>query len=64
MTKDQSSPEERTREARALSLPHRARSMGIYCVSSRGTGKSTLLHRIASQDYVSRIPSVIFDPVG
>jgi hypothetical protein len=64
MTKDQISTEELKREARKLSIPHRARPMGIYCVSSRGTGKSTLLHRIAWQDYVSHVPTVIFDPVG
>jgi hypothetical protein len=49
---------------KALTLPHSGRSMGIYCLSSRGTGKSTLLSRIGWQYYVSRILQVIFDPVG
>src|SRR5918992_1003712 len=42
-----------------------ARSMGIYLLAGRGTGKSRLLGRqIAPQDYFAGFPQVIFDPVG
>jgi hypothetical protein len=47
------------------SLSRSARSMGIYALAGRGTGKSRLLGRkIAPQDYFAGIPQVIFDPVG
>jgi hypothetical protein len=42
-----------------------ARSMGIYVLAGRGTGKSRLLGRkIASEDFFAGIPQVIIDPVG
>jgi hypothetical protein len=42
-----------------------ARSMGIYLLAGRGTGKSRMLGRqIAPQDYFAGFPQVIFDPVG
>jgi hypothetical protein len=47
------------------SLSRSARSMGIYLLAGRGTGKSRLLGRkIAPQDYFAGVPQVIFDPVG
>jgi hypothetical protein len=55
----------------AVQKPHRrslsrsSRSMGIYLLAGRGTGKSRLLGRkIAMQDYLAGFPQVIFDPVG
>jgi hypothetical protein len=42
-----------------------ARSMGMYVLVGRGTGKSRLLGRkIAMQDFLAGFPQVIFDPVG
>jgi hypothetical protein len=64
MTPAHSSPEELQRERRLQSLSHSARPMGIYCLSSRGTGKSTLLSRIGWQEYLAHIPQAIFDPTG
>jgi hypothetical protein len=47
------------------SLSRSSRSMGIYVLAGRGTGKSRLLGRkIAMQDFLAGIPQVIFDPVG
>jgi len=47
------------------SLSRGSRSMGIYLLAGRGTGKSRLLGRkIAMQDYLAGFPQVIFDPVG
>jgi hypothetical protein len=47
------------------SLSRSARSMGIYVLAGRGTGKSRMLGRqIAMQDYLAGFPQVIFDPVG
>jgi hypothetical protein len=47
------------------SLSRSSRSMGIYLLAGRGTGKSRMLGRkIAMQDYLAGIPQVIFDPVG
>jgi hypothetical protein len=55
----------------SVQKPHRhalsrsARSMGIYVLAGRGTGKSRLMGRkIAMQDYLAGFPQVIFDPVG
>jgi hypothetical protein len=46
-------------------LSRSARSMGIYLLAGRGTGKSRLLGRkIAMEDYLAGFPQVIFDPVG
>jgi hypothetical protein len=46
-------------------LSRSSRSMGIYLLASRGTGKSRLLGRkIAMQDYLAGFPQVVFDPVG
>jgi hypothetical protein len=46
-------------------LSRGARSMGIYLLAGRGTGKSRLMGRkIAMQDYLAGFPQVIFDPVG
>jgi hypothetical protein len=46
-------------------LSRSARSMGIYVLAGRGTGKSRLMGRkIAMQDYLAGFPQVIFDPVG
>jgi hypothetical protein len=46
-------------------LSRSSRSMGIYLLAGRGTGKSRLLGRkIAMQDYLAGFPQVIFDPVG
>jgi hypothetical protein len=61
---------ERTNQAIAKqperhSLSRSSRSMGIYLLAGRGTGKSRLLGRkIAMQDYLAGFPQVIFDPVG
>jgi hypothetical protein len=47
------------------SLSRSARSMGMYLLAGRGTGKSRLMGRkIAMQDYLAGFPQVIFDPVG
>src|SRR5918992_1676388 len=47
------------------SISRSARSMGMYLLAGRGTGKSRLLGRkIAVQDFLAGIPQVIFDPVG
>jgi hypothetical protein len=47
------------------SLSRSARSMGIYVLAGRGTGKSRLMGRkIAMQDFLAGFPQVIFDPVG
>jgi hypothetical protein len=47
------------------SLSRSSRSMGIYVLAGRGTGKSRMLGRkIAMQDFLAGIPQVIFDPVG
>jgi hypothetical protein len=47
------------------SLSRSSRSMGIYLLAGRGTGKSRLLGRkIAMQDFLAGFPQVIFDPVG
>jgi hypothetical protein len=47
------------------SLSRSSRSMGIYVLAGRGTGKSRLMGRkIAMQDFLAGIPQVIFDPVG
>jgi hypothetical protein len=51
-------PERRT-------ITRSARSMGIYLLAGRGTGKSRLLGRkIAIQDFFAGFPQVIFDPIG
>jgi hypothetical protein len=51
-------PERRT-------ITRSARSMGMYLLAGRGTGKSRMLGRqIAIQDYLAGVPQVIFDPVG
>jgi hypothetical protein len=47
------------------SLSRSSRSMGIYLLAGRGTGKSRMLGRkIAMQDFLAGFPQVIFDPVG
>ena len=49
----------------AQTIPHSARSMGIYHLGSRGSGKSRFDGRvIAFQDYIAGIPQLILDPVG
>jgi hypothetical protein len=46
-------------------LSRSARSMGIYVLAGRGTGKSRLLGRkIAPQDFFAGFPQVVFDPIG
>jgi hypothetical protein len=46
-------------------IKRNARSMGIYVLAARGTGKSRLLGRqIAMQDFLAGFPQVIFDPIG
>jgi hypothetical protein len=46
-------------------LSRSARSMGIYLLAGRGTGKSRLLGRkIAMQDFLAGIPQCVIDPVG
>src|ERR687896_1190176 len=53
------------RKPERCSLSRSARSMGIYLLAGRGTGKSRLMGRkIAMQDYLAGFPQVIFDPVG
>lgn len=48
-----------------LHLPDEARSMGIYAVAGKGSGKSRLLGRqIAWQDFLRGVPQLIFDPNG
>jgi hypothetical protein len=47
------------------SLSRSARSMGIYLLAGRGTGKSRLLGRkIALEDFFAGFPQVICDPIG
>jgi hypothetical protein len=47
------------------SISRSSRSMGIYVLAGRGTGKSRLMGRkIAMEDFLAGIPQVIFDPVG
>ena len=47
------------------SLSRSSRSMGIYVLAGRGTGKSRLLGRkITMQDFLAGILQVIFDPIG
>jgi hypothetical protein len=42
-----------------------SRSMGIYLLAGRGTGKSRLLGRqIALEDFLAGIPQCVIDPVG
>jgi hypothetical protein len=49
----------------ARTIPASARSMGIYCLGSRGSGKSRLCGRlIAMQDYLAGIPQLVIDPIG
>ena len=44
-------------------LPDDARSMGIYLLAGRGSGKSRLMGRVISwQDFIRRKPQVILDP--
>jgi hypothetical protein len=46
-------------------LSRGSRSMGVYLLAGRGTGKSRLLGRkIAFGDFLAGFPQVIFDPVG
>src|SRR5918998_5023423 len=53
------------KEPERQTIPRSARSMGIYVLAGRGTGKSRLLGRkIAMQDFLAGFPQVIFDPVG
>jgi hypothetical protein len=53
-------PEKKTQE-----LPHSARTMGIYILGARGSGKSRLSGRVlAWQDYRAEIPLVVIDPLG
>ena len=48
-----------------LHLPDSARGMGIYCLASRGAGKSRLLGRvIAAQDCLRGVPQVVWDAAG
>ena len=52
-------PQQENRHA----LSRSSRSMGIYLLAGRGTGKSRLLGRkIAMQDFLAGFPQVIFDP--
>src|SRR5919106_916029 len=42
-----------------------SRTMGIYLLAGRGTGKSRLLGRkIALEDFLAGIPQCVIDPVG
>src|SRR5918992_1314440 len=53
------------RKPERCSLSRSARSMGIYLLAGRGTGKSRMLGRkIAMQDLFAGFPQVIFDPIG
>ena len=53
------------KQPKRSALSRSARSMGIYLLAGRGTGKSRLMGRkIAMQDYLAGFPQVIFDPVG
>jgi hypothetical protein len=46
-------------------LSRSSRSMGVYLLAGRGTGKSRLAGRkIAPGDFFAGFPQVIFDPVG
>jgi hypothetical protein len=48
-----------------LTITRNARSMGVYFLVGRGTGKSRMLGRkIAMQDFLAGFPQVIFDPIG
>jgi hypothetical protein len=58
-------PHQGANKPQRRSLSRSSRSMGIYVLAGRGTGKSRLLGRkIAMQDFLAGIPQVIFDPVG
>jgi hypothetical protein len=47
------------------SVSRSSRSMGIYLLAGRGTGKSRLLGRkIAMEDFLAGIPQCVIDPVG
>jgi hypothetical protein len=47
------------------SISRSARSMGMYLLAGRGTGKSRLLGRkIAMQDFLAGIPQCVIDPIG
>ena len=53
------------KEPERQTIPRSARSMGIYVLAGRGTGKSRLLGRkITMQDFLAGILQVIFDPIG
>src|ERR687895_602045 len=46
-------------------LPYSARTMGMYLLGARGSGKSRISGRvIAWQDYRAEIPLVVIDPLG
>jgi hypothetical protein len=58
-------PESSQTRPERRSLSRSSRSMGIYVLAGRGTGKSRMLGRkIAMQDYLPGFPQVVFDPVG
>jgi hypothetical protein len=47
------------------SISRSARSMGMYLLAGRGTGKSRLMGRkIAMQDFLAGIPQCVIDPIG
>jgi hypothetical protein len=58
-------PQQGVKKPARSALSRSSRSMGIYVLAGRGTGKSRLLGRkIAMQDFLAGFPQVIFDPVG
>jgi hypothetical protein len=60
-----SKPADKQPHPTAQTLSHSARSMGIYLLAGRGSGKSRIQGRvIAWQDYIAGIPQVIIDPLG
>src|SRR4051812_42746393 len=48
-----------------LAVPDAGRTMGMWVLGSRGSGKSRLVGRaIIWQDFLRGIPTIVFDPIG
>src|ERR671915_1670551 len=59
------SPANRKPKTITQTLPYSARTMGMYLLGARGSGKSRISGRvIAWQDYRAEIPLVVIDPLG
>jgi hypothetical protein len=58
-------PQQGVKKPARSALSRSSRSMGIYLLAGRGTGKSRMLGRkIAMQDFLAGFPQVVFDPIG